>query len=158
MGPITFFRTVNMPQSLCSATWKCSRTSNQSTDISALPQIFVTAHPISDIEALPLLELKLELPVRCRLTHHQPHLNSDHHNCYRILRVQTSNHIVDSIRASPPLEFSRARLKLIFAFSTPPRVSSCSLSTVVYRCGTDVVHARCICTTMGARGGYWDGG
>jgi hypothetical protein len=119
-----------MPRSLCSATWKCSRASNRSTDISALPQIFVSAHPISDIEALPLLELKLELPVRCRPTYHRPRFNSVPVTAAEIRRtlkvqtfnVQTSNHVVDSIRASPPLEFSRARLKLTFELSTPPRI------------------------------------
>jgi hypothetical protein len=33
-----------------------------------------------------------------------------------------------------------------------------SLSTIIYRSGTDVMRARPICTTMGGGGGYWDGG
>jgi hypothetical protein len=116
-------------------------------------QIFVTARPTSDAEALPLLELELEPPLRFKPTYHRPHFDSDHPSLQpksEELTVQTSNHVVDSIRASP-LEFSRAHLKLTFALSTPPCVH-------VAPCGTDVMHARLIRTTMGGGGGYWDGG
>jgi hypothetical protein len=34
----------------------------------------------------------------------------------------------------------------------------CSLSTIVYLSGTDVMRARLICTTMSGGGGYCDGG
>jgi hypothetical protein len=52
----------------------------------------------------------------------------------------------------------QAHLRVI---NTAPS-SSCSLSTVIYRCGTDVVHARLICTTMGVEvdtdlDAEWDG-
>lgn len=62
---------------------KCSRASNRSADIPALPQIFVTARPRSDTEALPLLELKPKL--LCDASQHTTGLTSTltTHNCNR---------------------------------------------------------------------------